>query len=273
MTTHAFYPLYQLHLINSLKVALKNFSPKYFFYGVRCLPYLIANKVICLSDIEKKYVLKEFEIEKSKIAVIPNGVDLSRFEKKYYDFRKKHKISFKYLILYVGQVIDLKGISYLFYAFEKIVKQGYDCGLVILTYNLNEKIFEDSKQLGIRNRMFILLDPNEENIISAYKNCDIFVLPSLTECFPTVLLEAMAAKKPIITTNVGGIPNLIKDHYNGLLVKPRDVNELTNKIILLLKSDSLRKEMGRNGYNSVCRKYDWNIIIDDVINLYKSIIK
>ena len=100
---------------------------------------------------------------------------------------------------------------------------------------------------------------------------DIFVLSSLTEGFPLCLAEAMAAGLPIIATNVGGIPDIIKDDENGFLVEPKNPKEIAKKVILVIKDDNLRKKISeKNRIES--KKYDWKNIVDNLEKIYLDVI-
>ena len=244
-------------------------------YALRLKVIKYTDSIICLSNLEKSFLLSEFDIQESRIQVIPNSVNILRFDcQKGYDFKEKFGIS-DLMILYVGQLIQIKGIFYLLNALSIIKERGLKFVLVIITYNNKEDIRSLSRQLGIQNNI-ILLDyntsrMNDNDLIAAYKSCDIVVLPSLAECLPTVLLEAMASKKPIVATRVGGNPELVIDGHNGYLCDPFDSRGLAEKI-MELEDQSTRESLGQNGYNIVKLNYDWNKNIDKIQKVYQSLI-
>ena len=88
---------------------------------------------------------------------------------------------------------------------------------------------------------------------------DVFVLPSLSEGFPTVILEAMASGIPIVATKVRGVPEIIKDGENGFLVEPRNSEEIAEKVLLLLNKDELRKRISEKNIEEV-KRYHWESI-------------
>ena len=101
---------------------------------------------------------------------------------------------------------------------------------------------------------------------------DIFVLPSLNEGMGRVLVEAMAAGLPIVASRVGGIPDLIKDGQNGILIPPADATALGNAISDLVKDKKKRKGMGEAG-NKMCRPYSSEAMVEQIDDLYRELLK
>jgi glycosyltransferase involved in cell wall biosynthesis len=277
LTTHAFDPIEMKRPDVLLYRALSSRKISYLRQSFKMTTYYAVNAIIAMSNIERDYIVRELKIALEKTVVIPNGVNLKAFTKSY-SFRKKYEIKENFVLLYVGQLIELKGIIYLLLAFKQILDFGYDCRLVMITRSDMaeiQKVTSLSKNLRISGNVTIipqLADFTYTDLVSAYSCCDVFVLPSLQECFPGVILEAMAAKKPVVATHVGGIPEVVKDHFNGFLVRPKDYTQLSSKINLLLKDEMLRKDMGENGFSLVQTKYDWDIVTPKIIELYNRII-
>ena len=105
-----------------------------------------------------------------------------------------------------------------------------------------------------------------------YAMSDIVVVPSLQEAFGLVVAEAMASGKPVIGSNVGGIPDQIIDGYNGFLVQPRKPKEIAEKILWLINNPEEARRMGMNGRRIVEEKFDINKRIDRLISLYHRIL-
>jgi glycosyltransferase involved in cell wall biosynthesis len=101
-----------------------------------------------------------------------------------------------------------------------------------------------------------------------FARADIFVLPTHAEGMPMAILEAMAAALPVVTSNVGGIPDMIRDGKEGLLVPSGDVSALSEAISKLIESKNLRTEMGNRALERVAREYDLSIGIENVKRLY-----
>ncbi len=273
MTTHAYFPEKQIMMGPALKEAF--FHGKIFsiFNAIKCLPYRQVDKIICHSKEEKEFIINKFKIKNSKITVVPNGVDIKRFEQEKKDFIKKELIKNKFTVLYVGQLIKIKGVDYLIDAVLELIKNSLNIILLIATYTHNSEIEKRIKDNKLEKNIIILKDLKEVDLITAYQNCDLFVLPSFTESFSIVLLEAMAAKKPVIATKIQGITSWVKDEYNGLLVNPGESKEIENAIKRIREDKKLAKNISLNGYEIVKEKYSWESIIKIIINEYKELIK
>jgi glycosyltransferase involved in cell wall biosynthesis len=165
----------------------------------------------------------------------------------------------------------MKGISYLLKSIKILKGRGFDCDLALATHNIKEDILKEAKSYDIQENVRIFTNLKEEDLISAYKSCDVFVLPSLQEGLPTVLLEAMAARKPVVSTNVGGVPYLLQDGFNGFMVNPADPQGLADKITILLSDYKVHQTISENGYQTILNKYRWNKIVKNIIEQYKKL--
>jgi glycosyltransferase involved in cell wall biosynthesis len=152
---------------------------------------------------------------------------------------------------------------------KKIHEEMPDARLILVGDGQErERLTAMSIQLGIQKYVqFIGAVPREE-VKTYMQQADVFVLPSLSEGFPNVILEAMACGLPIIASRVGGIPDIITNDTNGYLVEAEDANDLANKIILLLSDDALRKKISDNNRYHV-KKYEWESIILELEKIYK----
>jgi len=229
-----------------------------------------ADAVIALTE-DMKNQLKN--IYNREILILPNGIDLSKFEylpkDNFYSkfgFEKDTKI-----ILYVGTFRPIKGLKYLIEAMK--ILGDKQKRLVIIGHGKEKDDLESLvKNLGLENCVtFIGKTPNQE-VFRYMASSDVFVLPSLSEGFPIVILEAMASGLPIIATKVRGLPEILKDGQNGFLVEPRNPEQIAEKALLLLNDEELRKRISNNNLEEV-KKYDWKIVIDKLENVYFNIIK
>ena len=117
-----------------------------------------------------------------------------------------------------------------------------------------------AQKLGINKNVKFVGSKINNELILEYQISKVIVLPSITESesFGMVLIEAMACKKPVIGSNIGGIPHVIDNNENGLLVPPKDPEALAKAIIKILKNPKLAKKMGENGYKKVKENFLWN---------------
>jgi len=200
-----------------------------------------SDKIIVSSKFISEDFLKNY---KEKTIVITPAVDTKLF--------KPNSIKNKNQILFVGNLKkseDYKGLNFLFEAIKIIKENTPEVKLMIVGDGDYRKYYENMcNKLGLEKNIEFKGELKKEKLVREYQNTNIFVLPSLMESFGMVLIEAMACKKPVIGSNIGGIPYVIDNNKNGLLVPPKDPKALAKAIIKILENPKLAKKMGENGY-------------------------
>lgn len=176
------------------------------------------------------------------ITVIANGVDVKAFD------RVKVKKEKPFKILFVGRNDPVKGLKFLKKAMIRVRKKIPQTRLKIITSGVDY-----------------------QNLIREYKSSHVFVLPSLSEGQPLTLLEAWAAKLPVVVTRVGENPKMVKNDYNGYLIKPGNARALAEAILKVL-ADEKRALMGKRGYQLVKDDYTWERCVKKTHEVYKKII-
>lgn len=229
-----------------------------------------ASKIIVLVPDAVKYISR-LGISKEKICVIPNGINYDRFLKlpPPYKFKEDCKIKGK-MVLFVGTLTPRKGVQYLIKAMPKILRENLDTTLVIVgaDYGFLNNLKDLSHELGVGNEVLFTGPVTNERLLEAYSACDVFCLPSEREGLPTVILEAMASEKPVVATNVGGNPYVINNGITGVLVEPKNEEQLADSIIKLLLDENFARKMGNNG-KKIARNYDWKVIAEKTEKVYK----
>jgi glycosyltransferase involved in cell wall biosynthesis len=180
------------------------------------------------------------------------------------------------IILTISRVSPEKGLHFLIDAL-KIVSEEFPNVKVVVKGSSNKKyemfLKELVKKYGLQpNIAFLGFSPYAE--ISRYIACaDLFVLPSISEGTPVSVLEAMATGIPVVSTRVGGIPELIKDDYNGLLVQPGDTKALAEAIIRILSDKSLANRLSKTALETThkIQENDFEKILSDALFADKSI--
>lgn len=230
-----------------------------------------ADVIISPSEyyIEKSRFLGRY---KDKIAVIPNGINLEEFDIPHSKEECKTKLglSGKNMVLFVGGLYPLKGPHVLLKAIPKIVKEHKDTIFVFAGSGDINKYKKLSEEMGVQKYVRFTRYISEEKTFY-YRASDIFVLPSLTESFGIVNLEAMACGVPIVASNVGGVPDVVKNGENGLLVPPKDPEALAAALIYLLENGTVRKKMGKNARKKA-EDYSWERIAEETEKVYKELI-
>lgn len=220
--------------------------------------YKLATKVICVSESVKTHLIKTGEIPSSKGAVIYNPVSIP----KQFPTEKEDKFN----IVYVGRLEKVKNVATLIKAFSKI--QNQNTQLTIVGDGRERQNLENlTSELKMKDRVIFkgfLKDP-AQYLCAA----DLFVLPSYSEGFGIAAVEAMFLKIPVLATNVGGVPEFIKDGENGWLFNPNDETELKSNLEKVLNLDKVAlKKVGEKGYESAIYTFTVEDYVTKLEDLY-----
>jgi glycosyltransferase involved in cell wall biosynthesis len=128
------------------------------------------------------------------------------------------------------------------------------------------------KKFSLGNTIMFLDAVFGDKKVSALNDADIYVLPSHHEGMPISIIEAMAAGLPVVATNVGGIPDLIENNQNGIIVEAKAPDELANALITLIKDQSLRFTYGMSGRRRAIENNDINDYVNHLLEFYHSIL-
>jgi glycosyltransferase involved in cell wall biosynthesis len=203
------------------------------------------------------------------IEIVPNGVDTEMFQ----PVGRAEEPDDKVKLLFVGRLADQKGLSYLIRALgqlEPAIRQKIEVELV--GAGPEEPMLRSMvAELGLENVVRFAGWVPRTDIVSHYQAADVFVLPSLDEGLPNVVLEAMASGHAIIATDITGNRELVRDGVNGLLVPPADPDALANAIRRVVESASLRVAMGRKSRELV-GPYSWAHTVDRYLELSQRIV-
>jgi glycosyltransferase involved in cell wall biosynthesis len=239
----------------------------------------ITHHHVALTPEEGKDYLNLGVAKSKNISVIHSGVDLEQFSqgaKQRTRKRKELNIPADSLVIgYVGWLIPIKGVTYLVKAMAEVAEK-YPKSLLVLVGKGDDKGEEEIKlreqvqSLGLTDKvLFLGWRPDVAEITGCF---DIFVLPSLNEGMGRVLVEAMAAGLPIVASRVGGIPDLIKNGENGLLVPPAEASAFGKAISDLLSDKEKRNRMGDAG-KKVCLPYSAEAMVERINTLYAKLLE
>jgi glycosyltransferase involved in cell wall biosynthesis len=227
-----------------------------------------SSKIIGVSHYVKRSILESYPtLEHEKIVVIQGGVD------RYDHLRRENQTLRVKTILSVGALIPLKGHHFTIEAVKKMTKIFPNFRLIIVgegeeKHNLIRQVEKE----GLQNLVHFLNTLPHEKLLKLMALSDIFVLPSWAEGLGMVYLEAMALGLPVIGCKGQGIEDIVSHGETGLLVKPKDSEELSNLILQLLKDEGLRVKIGREGQKIVLNNYRWEDNAEKHVKLYQSLI-
>lgn len=219
-------------------------------------------------EIESAY---EIKFQEESIKILPLGLK-DKYETRLQE--KKEWIE----ILFVGRLELRKGIDVLLESIPNILKSelkicfrliGDDAILDSDGYSFKEKFLRKYSKESWINQVKFEGRVDQKTLLNAYSTCDVFVAPSRFESFGLVFLEAMRASKAVIGCNAGGMPEIIVDEINGLLVSPGDSADLTTAIMRLISDKKLREKLGLAGKQIFNEKFTSNIMAAGSMDLYK----
>jgi len=235
----------------------------------------ITDKIVALTNEEKKDYIKFRIANEDKFDVIYSGIELNKFKELPFNenqnFKRELGIPENYLVVgTVGRLVPVKGPEFLIEAAKYIISKYPEVFFIFtgdgpLEQNLERQAFKS----GIKDNIIFLGWRNDiAGIISVY---DIFALPSLNEGMGRVLVEAMALGKPIVASNVGGIPDLVTHGKNGFLVPPKNPEKLAKYIQILIGDKEKRKKMGQAGKEMV-KNFSKEKMVEKIANLYEELL-
>lgn len=242
---------------NSLKKYIENF---------------ILTKIKYTKETSVSNHFLEYPNSNKNIVVISNGVDVDLFNRKVKNSKRNDKCTF----LWVGRYEKLKGINILLKALREIIIVYPDIELILVGHGNEKKSLKKlSHDLGLDRFVKFMGRKKTSQLIQLYKSADIFVLPSLSEGQPIVLLEAFAAKLPVIATDVGDNAYIIKNNINGFIVTPGNYTDLKNTLLKTYRLYKRKKlySLGKEGYKLVKQKYSWDLAAQRFFNVYMNLLK
>jgi glycosyltransferase involved in cell wall biosynthesis len=244
--------------------------------------------LIACTNIEKMVLVEKFKIPKDNIKVIPMGVDYDRFKRSYNDpsenryfkqsFFNNREIKYK-LILFCGYKNYEKGAISILKAIPLILKEIKRVYFVFIGPSTKAFNYESSKIQKIKGARIINLTPDnltgyfDKKKIAAFREADLYLMPSRSDAFGISFLEAWATGNPVIGARIGATPEVIEENVDGLLVEFDDPKDIAHKVVKLLKNKKLRRNLGRAGQIKVSQNYTWDIIARKTHNTYQNLIK
>ncbi len=247
-----------------------------------------SSKIIAISDIQKQELSQIHKIApEDKFSVIPLGFDLNRFQENYeekrFDFRNKFKLKDDEIAIgIVGRLVHVKNHKMFIDAIAKVKAQTNKKFRVFIIGDgeLKEELISQAKALGLKicnadlsvDKPDIVFTSWIHNIDWAYAGLDLACLTSRNEGTPVSLIEAQAGNTPIISTNVGGIENVVLSGKTALLSKNEDTEDFANKLLQVINNDELRFSMQESGWEFVKDKFHYTRLVNDMKNLYYNLL-
>lgn len=245
-----------------------------------------STKIIAISKLQSHDLIYKYKIcEKEKIEIVPLGFDLYRFTENTNSKRAKLRKEFNVkddiiLITIVGRVVPIKNhqlfIDVINYCKQRatmeikaiVVGDGSDTDEVI-DYAINKKLSYSYKDLN--KDCDVLFTSWRSDIDSVLAASDIVCLTSLNEGTPVSIIESMASETASISTNVGGVSDIIENNISGIVCS-MEVNDYGENLLKMIEDDNLRRKLAKNGKSTSLENYNYNKLVFNIESIYKKII-
>jgi glycosyltransferase involved in cell wall biosynthesis len=235
-----------------------------------------SSNLISPSNWMKNVLNEDFNFPLANIHVVNNGVDHNRFHPKAAKSEFVRKIQDEAggpIVLFSGRMISTKGVQVLVEAIPKIIREIKDALFVFVGGGNSTFYKQRLEQLLIprKNLNFLGYVPNSDDIPGLYTLASVFVAPTLYENFPIRILENMSCQNPVVASNIVGIPEIIEDRVNGLLIDPWDVDALSENVITLLNDRGLARKIGQNARKTVEEKFTLQKFANKTAEVYEKV--
>jgi len=224
------------------------------------------DKIVAVSEQTRSNLVKYENINPSRIITIQNGVSIKPEITSHRKVKDSSLVN-KFIIGSVGRLCKAKGYEYLIRSMTHLLKYTDNFELQIIGGgDLMGELQELSESLNLTDNIKFM--GAQKNVDSFYQHFDIFVISSISEGLPLVLLEAMANKIPVLTTGVGGIPGVVKNGHSALIVKPYDPVEIAEGVWSYINNESLRNDIASNAFSLLQGQFSINEMMTKYEQLY-----
>jgi glycosyltransferase involved in cell wall biosynthesis len=236
--------------------------------------YSRYREILCVSDRVSRSLVRWLPSVAPKVTTIANAVPISRFDCSSDNGVEQLKENLSIpadsqVLLFIGRLAEAKGVDVLLDAFSSVKKNTFL--LIAGSGSLRDVLIAQAHQQGVeQHTQFLGVRKDIPRLLAL---SDVVVLPSRWEGLPMVLLEAMAARKPVIATKVGGMPEVIEHGVTGWLIPPEDSDALAEAMGQLLASPQLRSSLGEAAHALVKSEYSIQVFADRLIGLYDEILQ
>lgn len=266
-------PFHKMHLVTTVHGWVHHTSKTPLYYWVDRQSIRRYERVICVSE-DLHQTCLEFGVSQKRCRLIQNAIDTEEFRRTQTVLSAKTKLGLdtnRLLIGAVGRLAEEKGFHLLIQAVERLIDQGVPAELIMIGEggehaNLKAQIAASPHSQSLR------LLGYRSDTIQLYEAMDLFVLSSLREGLPNVLLEAMALEVPVVSTRIAGVPKLITDRQHGLLVEPGNVEELQQSMLEIAENCVLRDSLVQAARQKIEREFSFAARMEKIRDVYDELL-
>jgi 1,4-alpha-glucan branching enzyme len=235
-----------------------------------------AWKVICCSDYMISHVQWAFGLPPDKLVMVPNGVDhetYSKYEKEDLgQFRSRFALPEEKIVLFVGRLVYEKGVHVLVNAAPKVLDRVNAKFIIVGNGYMKDQLSGLVKGMGLANKVIFTGFVDDDTLRRLQICANVSVVPSLFEPFGIVALEAMAARSPVVVSDIGGLSEIVEHDVSGVKVYASNPDSLAWGIIKVLTDDGYANWIRTNAYKKIQEKYDWNRIAQQTKTIYRNVL-
>jgi glycosyltransferase involved in cell wall biosynthesis len=271
---------HRLHTVAGLPLMEVTGIKKNLLLSVEKLTYLLATLVFPNSYGLKDYIIEKKLTSERKLRVLgngsSNGIDLNYFRptqspESVNELKTRYELNGKFTFLFIGRIVGPKGINELVSAFSDLNKE-YKETILLLVGNFEEDLYplSDLTRLQLQNPSIRVIG-YQSDVRPFLEVADVFVFPSYREGFPNSVLQACAYNLPCIVTDINGCNEIISDKVNGLLIPPKNVEELYSSMDMLYLNEGLRREISSGNRILVEERFGQFNVWSNILNMYNSL--
>ncbi len=226
-----------------------------------------ADRIIGLSEAIVSLTQQHYRINFKNLPIVENPVNINFFKPSVSSNNNN-------TILYAGRLEFRKGVHVLVRAIPYVLKKFPRVKFIFIGDNcgMEQYLFDEIKQLGIRESVEFIEQVPQDRLIDYYQRSTVCVVPSLWENHPYTVLEAMACGKPVIASGVGGIPEIVRDKYSGILVCPGSFMSLAEAITRVMGDNALQRTLGDNARKYIEDRYAPSAVIRKNLKVYEELL-
>jgi glycosyltransferase involved in cell wall biosynthesis len=227
-----------------------------------------ADRVVTVFPSLAAEIVRHWRIDPAKVGVIGNGADVATFQPRDGGpSRVRETYGFERYALFVGSLVPRKCPDLLV---DALAEAGDVRCVFVGDGPMRPRLERQAQELGISDRVVLMGTVPSNELGPIYADADVVILPTVSDAFPLVALEAMACGTPVLASRVSGLPEMIEDWQTGFLVKPGDVGQLAMGIRFMTGDHTLRERMGSNGRRRVREEFRWPRVADRYLETYRS---